>query len=98
MLEVALRRVNLLGGGSGIEDPEHRDKIGVGSGCYIDQVFGQTWAYCVRLGTLFDRDKQLSALRSLWKYNFVPDIGPFRERFVPGRWYAMAGDAGLIMC
>jgi hypothetical protein len=81
-----------------IEDPDHKDKIGVGSGCYIDQVFGQTWAHWVGLGRLFDRDKQLSALRALWKYSFVPDVGPFRERFVAGRWYAMAGDAGLIMC
>ncbi len=81
-----------------IEDPNHKDKIGVGSGCYIDQVFGQTWAHWVGLGRLFDRDKQLSALRALWKYSFVPDVGPFRRQFVPGRWYAAAGDAGLIMC
>jgi len=81
-----------------IEDPNHKDKIGVGAGCYIDQVFGQTWAHWVGLGRLFDRDKQLSALRALWKYNFVPDVGPFRKQFVPGRWYATAGDAGLIMC
>ncbi len=81
-----------------IEDPRHMDQIGVGAGCYIDQVFGQTWAHWVGLGRLFDRDHQLSALRALWKYNFVPDVGPFREKFVPGRWYATAGDAGLIMC
>jgi hypothetical protein len=81
-----------------IEDPKHLDKIGVGAGCYIDQVFGQTWAHWVGLGRLFSRDHQLSALRALWKYNFVPDVGPFREKFVPGRWYATAGDAGLIMC
>ncbi len=81
-----------------IEDPRNLDKIGVGSGCYIDQVFGQTWAHWLGLGILFDRDKQLSALRALWKYNFVPDVGPFRKKFVPGRWYAVAGDAGLIMC
>ena len=81
-----------------IEDPKHQDKIGIGPGCYIDQVFGQTWAHWVSLGRLFDRDKQLSALRALWKYNFVPDVGPFREHFKRGRWYARAGDAGLIMC
>jgi uncharacterized protein (DUF608 family) len=81
-----------------IEDEQHKDKIGVGAGCYIDQVFGQTWAHWVGLGRLFDRDKQLRALRALWKYNFVPDVGPFRKQFVPGRWYAAAGDAGLIMC
>ena len=80
------------------EDPQHADAIGVGPGCYIDQVFGQTWAHWVGLGRLFDREKQLSALRALWKYNFVPDVGPFREQFPRGRWYAKAGDAGLIMC
>ena len=41
-----------------IEDPLHMDKIGVGSGCYIDQVFGQTWAHWVGLGRLFDREQQ----------------------------------------
>jgi len=81
-----------------VEDPNHAEAIGVGNGCYIDQIFGQTWAHWVGLGHLFDRDKQLSALRALWKYNFVPDIGPFREKFKKGRWYAMAGDAGLVMC
>lgn len=81
-----------------IEDPARKEAIGVGPGCYIDQVFGQTWAHWVGLGELFDRDKQLSALRALWKYNFVPDVGPFREHFQLGRWYAEAGDAGLIMC
>jgi uncharacterized protein (DUF608 family) len=81
-----------------IEDPAHQNEIGVGGGCYIDQVFGQTWAHWVGLGRLFDRQKQLSALRALWKYNFVPDVGPFREHFVQGRWYALAGDAGLLMC
>ncbi len=81
-----------------IDDAKHADAIGVGNGCYIDQIFGQTWAHWLGLGRLFDRDKQLSSLRALWKYNFVPDVGPFREKFTQGRWYAKAGDAGLIMC
>jgi non-lysosomal glucosylceramidase len=81
-----------------IEDPAHRDDIATGAGCHIDQIFGQSWASQVRLGRLFDRDKQHSALRALWKYNFVPDIGRFREEFKAGRWYALAGDAGLVMC
>ncbi len=80
------------------EDPEHANAIGVGAGCYIDQVFGQTWAHWLGLGHLFDREKLLAALRALWKYNFVPDVGPFREKFKRGRWYALMGDAGLLMC
>jgi uncharacterized protein (DUF608 family) len=81
-----------------IEDPAHAKEVGIGPGCYIDQVFGQTWAHWVGVGNLFDRDKQLSALRALWRFNFVPDIGAFRKTFERGRWYATAGDAGLIMC
>ena len=81
-----------------VPDPEHRDAIGADTGCYIDQVIGQWWAHQVGLGRLFDAEKQKSALRSLWKYDFAPDVGPFRKRFKQGRWYAVEGDAGLIMC
>lgn len=81
-----------------IQDPAHANHIATGEGCYIDQIFGQSWAHQVGLGVLFDHEKQLSALQALWKYNFVPDVGPFREKFRLGRWYAVAGDAGLLMC
>ena len=39
-----------------------------------------------------------SALKSLWRYNFTPDVGAWRNANKPGRWYAMAGEGGLIMC
>jgi len=81
-----------------IEDPEHLDKIGVGTGCYIDQVMGQFWANQTGLGRIYDADQQKSALRALWKYNFVPEYSSFRKGFPMGRHYAKAGDAGLLMC
>jgi hypothetical protein len=36
---------------------------------------------------------------SLYQYNFVPDMGVFREQTKPhsGRHYALAGDGGLVM-
>ena len=80
-----------------LEEDNRKKEIGIGPGCYIDQIFGQTWAHWTGLGQVFDREKQLSALRALWKYNFVPDVGPFRKKFPRGRWYAMEGDAGLLM-
>jgi uncharacterized protein (DUF608 family) len=83
------------------EDPAHLQAIGIGTGCHIDQVFGQSWGHQLALGRLFDRDMTHSALRSLWNYNFNPDMGPLRESLaagVRGRPYAVAGDAGLLMC
>ena len=81
-----------------IPDPNHPDALKTGDGCFIDQVFGQSWAWQVGLGRILPRDKTISALRALWKYNFAPDVGPFRAVHKPGRWYAMPGEAGLIMC
>lgn len=79
-------------------DPNHLDAINSGTGCEIDQVMGQSWAWQVGLGRVFPEKEARSALRSLWKYNFSPDVGPFREVNKPGRWYAMPGEAGLLMC
>jgi non-lysosomal glucosylceramidase len=83
------------------EDPKHKKAIGIGSGCYIDQVFGQSWAYQLGLGRLYNKEMINSSLESLWKYNFVPDMGPLRDSISPknnGRPYALAGDAGVVMC
>lgn len=80
------------------EDPKHRQAIGVGTGCYIDQVIGQWWAHQVGLGRVMDEGNVRTALHSLWRYNFIPDVGPFRQEFKRGRFYALPGEAGLVMC
>ncbi len=80
------------------EDPAHSDAIGVGKGCYIDQVIGQWWAAQVGLGRVYDGANIRTALHSLWRYNFVPEIGGFRQVFTQGRFYAMPNEAGLVMC
>lgn len=79
-------------------DPNHLDAINSGTGCEIDQVFGQSWAFQVGLPRVLPQKETLTALKSLWRYNFSPDVGPYRAVFKPGRWYAMAGEAGLLMC
>ena len=79
-------------------DPRHLDAINSGSGCEIDQVFGQSWAFQVGLPRVLPETQTRSALKSLWRYNFTPDVGPYREHYKPGRWYAVPGEAGLLMC
>lgn len=83
-------------------DAAHPEANNTNNGCHIDQIFGASTARQVGLGPLFDAHKTRSALRSLWKYNFTPDVGPYRDgmkdRIKGGRWYAMPGEGGLLMC
>jgi uncharacterized protein (DUF608 family) len=79
-------------------DPKHVTAINSGTGCEIDQVMGQGWAFQVGLGRVLPQKETRAALQSLWRYNFSPDVGPYRAVNGAGRWYAMAGEAGLLMC
>ncbi len=79
-------------------DPKRPDAINSGTGCHIDQVLGQCWAFQVGLDRVIPRTETVTALKSLWRYNFAPDVGPYRGVHKPGRWYAMPGEAGLLMC
>jgi non-lysosomal glucosylceramidase len=78
-------------------DPDHPEAIGSGIGCHIDQVLGQGWAHQVGLGRILPKKETESALKALWRYNFTPDVGVYRNQYKPGRWYAMPGEAGLLM-
>lgn len=79
-------------------DPARPDTINSGTGCHIDQVLGQSWAWQVGLGRILPAAETISALKALWRYNFTPDVGPYRAVYTAGRWYAMPGEGGLLMC
>ncbi len=80
-----------------LPDPDHPKTVGSYDACEIDQVFGQHWAHQIGAGRILPQPRVKQALASLWKYNFAPDVGPYRATYKPGRWYALAGEGGLLM-
>ena len=79
-------------------DPEvGKKEIGSFNTCHIDQVYGQSWAWQVNLGRIISKEKTMSALHALWKYNYMPDVGPYIKIHSGGRFYALAGEGGMVM-
>jgi len=74
--------------------PKHQ----YGDGCLSDQLFGQDWALQLNLGYLYPPQQVRTALTSIWKYNWAPDVGMYTDRHKPWRWFARPGEAGLITC
>jgi uncharacterized protein (DUF608 family) len=73
-------------------------KYQYGKGCLSDQLFGQTWSHLNGLGYIYPEKKVRSALESIWKYNWAPDVGVQNKQHPPERVYADPGEAGLFVC
>ncbi|MGO4288463.1 GH116 family glycosyl-hydrolase [Chitinophaga sp. RAB17] len=74
-----------------------RSVIGSYNTCHIDQVYGQSWAFQVGMDRVIDKEKTLSALKALYKYNYKQDVGPYIAAHPGGRPYALAGESGMIL-
>lgn len=70
-------------------------KYQIADGCGIDQVLAQWHSNLSNLGEIFEKDKVQSALRSIYKYNYKPEIGAI---YNPWRLFAVCDEAGTIMC
>jgi non-lysosomal glucosylceramidase len=78
-------------------------KFQYGDGCLADQLFGQTWADQLDLGDLYPGDlypgdRIETALKSVYRYNWAPNVAAQSEAHPPQRWFARPGDAGLFTC
>jgi uncharacterized protein (DUF608 family) len=79
-------------------DLDKHPKHQYGKGCLSDQLFGQGWAHQLRLGYIYPSRNVKDALRSIWKYDWAPDVGPYNAAYPPDRWFARPGEAGLFTC
>jgi hypothetical protein len=80
-------------------DPAHADATNSNRGCYVDQLYGETYARQLGLPRVFPADQAATALRNLYRYNFVSDHEAFRAgvEVQGGRWFALQGEAGLLL-
>ncbi len=83
-------------------DPSHPKAINSNDGCHIDQVLGQSLAFQAGVPErVIPVKESVSALESIWKYNFAPDAFIYQKQHKPikgARIYATEGEAGTIMC
>ena len=102
---VALGRGNfvakLWNGDRFVHRPPEAEKWRPGSydGSHIDQVLGQQWAWRTGLGRILPEKETRAALASIFRHNFMPDVGPYygRPENQPSRPFAQAGMAGTLV-
>ncbi|MDN5205637.1 GH116 family glycosyl-hydrolase [Fulvivirgaceae bacterium BMA10] len=83
-------------------DKNYPKAINSNDGCHIDQVLGQSFAHNIGIIERVIPEKEtVSALKSIWKYNFAPDAFDYqlKHKEIKGpRIYATQGEAATIMC
>ncbi len=78
-----------------VVDLEAHPRYQYGTGCLADQLLGQWFSHVVGLGHVLPADHVKSSLRSLFQHNFRTS---FHDHANPQRIYALADDAGLLLC
>ncbi len=79
-------------------DPKYPNSTGTFSGCEYSQLVGENWSHQVGLGPIVDPAKAITALNSIWRYNFTTDVGPFTKVYGTGRPFVLPGEGGLMGC
>ncbi len=69
------------------------------NGCFSNQLFGQNFASQLGLGYLYPRPLVRKTLRSVYRYNWLPDMSALYQHGVPYAYtFAHSGEAGMLQC
>jgi uncharacterized protein (DUF608 family) len=79
--------------GMGAANPEKPD-YQMGEACLVDQLLGQYMAHVTGLGYLLDEKHVLKAMKSVFRYNYVPNLS---EHECVQRTYALNDDGGVLI-
>lgn len=84
-------------------DPKFPGSNAIGDGCHTDQLLGQSMAHQMGLPRVAPVAESRKALASIHRYCLAPDAGGAYRKYAEqtvkgGRWYAMPGEGGLVMC
>jgi len=98
ILEKYAHGSNAMGGNNIYKTYWHEEakeiKYQIADGSSIDQVLAQWHANLMGLGDIFEKGKVKSALKSIYKYNFIKDM---RAHVNPCRLYCLNDEQGLII-
>ncbi len=70
-------------------------KYQIGEGCGIDQCLAQWHANICGVGEIFDKTRLHTALKHIYRYNFLPDM---RGHYNTFRLFAVNDEAGAVIC
>lgn len=73
-------------------------KFQYADGCLSDQMFGQNWAHQLELSYLYPEKIVKASLKSVWKYNWTPDVATHTSVHEPERCFAGSCEPGLFNC
>jgi len=79
--------------GMGAANPQKPD-YQMGQACLVDQLLGQYMAHVAGLGYLLDEEHVQEALKSVFHYNYVPDLS---EHECVQRTYALNDEGGVLV-
>jgi uncharacterized protein (DUF608 family) len=79
--------------GMGAANPDKPD-YQMGEACLVDQLVGQYMAHVLGLGYLLDEQHVKQALKSIFRYNYLPDMS---EHEAVQRTFALNDDAAVVI-
>ncbi len=79
----------------GMDDKFNWPKWQYGKGCLSDQMIGQWYSHMLGLGYIYNPENVRKALRSIFRYNWKPDLS---DHPCTLRIYAVNREPGLVLC